>query len=113
MYAETFRPTVLEEVIGHIDAKQQLCKYLGTAGFSKAIMLTGSPGIGKTTLALAAARTPLESIGCASASAFSFFFGGMFKKKGRTNMLTEGVCVQEDLAIFLQATSSQPEHSLA
>ena len=64
MYAETFRPTVLDEVIGHIDAKQQLCKYLGTPGFSKAIMLTGSPGIGKTTLALAAARTmgfdPLE-----------------------------------------------------
>jgi len=64
MYAETFRPTVLDEVIGHIDAKQQLCKYLGTPGFVKAIMLTGSPGIGKTTLALAAARTmgfdPLE-----------------------------------------------------
>jgi len=64
MYAETFRPTVLDEVIGHQEAKERLCKYLSTPGFSKSIMLSGSPGIGKTTLALAAARTmgfdPLE-----------------------------------------------------
>jgi hypothetical protein len=64
MYAETYRPSTLDQVIGHIDAKEMLCKYLKTSGFTKAIMLTGSPGIGKTSLALAAAQTmgfdPLE-----------------------------------------------------
>jgi hypothetical protein len=64
MYAETYRPNTLEEVIGHIEAKDSLRKYLETPGFPKAVMLTGSPGIGKTTLALAAAKTmgfdPLE-----------------------------------------------------
>jgi len=64
MYAETYRPNTLEDVIGHIEAKDSLRKYLKTPGFPKAVMLTGSPGIGKTTLALAAAKTmefdPLE-----------------------------------------------------
>jgi hypothetical protein len=64
MYAETYRPTNLDDVIGHIEAKDLLCKYLKSTGFTKAIMLTGSPGIGKTSLALAAAKTmgfdPLE-----------------------------------------------------
>ena len=64
MHAETYRPSTLNEVIGHTDAKEILCKYLKTSGFTKAIMLTGSPGIGKTSLALAAAQTmgfePLE-----------------------------------------------------
>jgi hypothetical protein len=64
MYAETYRPTNLSDVIGHDDAKKTLRAYLTTAGFPKAIMLTGSPGIGKTTLAIAAAKTmefdPLE-----------------------------------------------------
>jgi hypothetical protein len=64
MYAETYRPSTLDQVIGHIEAKDMLCKYLKTPGFTKAIMLTGSPGIGKTSLALAAAQTmgfdPLE-----------------------------------------------------
>lgn len=64
MYAETYRPTHLDEIVGHTEAKESLRKYLGTPGFPKAIMLTGSPGIGKTTLALAAVKTlefdPLE-----------------------------------------------------
>lgn len=64
MYAETYRPVNLDEVIGHSEAKELLRKYLGTSNFPRAIMLSGSPGIGKTTLALAAARTmgfdPLE-----------------------------------------------------
>jgi hypothetical protein len=64
MYAETYRPNNLDDVIGHQEAKDLLSKYLNTSGFPKAVMLTGSPGIGKTTLALAAAKTmefdPLE-----------------------------------------------------
>jgi hypothetical protein len=64
MYAETYRPNNLADIIGHDDAKKTLRTYLTTVGFPKAIMLTGSPGIGKTTLAIAAAKTmefdPLE-----------------------------------------------------
>jgi hypothetical protein len=64
MYSEAYRPTVLDEVIGHTDAKNALKEYLTSKDFRKAILLTGSPGIGKTTMALAAARTfgfdPLE-----------------------------------------------------
>ena len=64
MYSETYRPSSLEDVIGHVDAKESLRKYLTTPGFPRAVMLTGSPGIGKTTLALAAAKSlgfePLE-----------------------------------------------------
>lgn len=64
MYSEAYRPTVLDDVIGHTDAKLSLKNYLTSKHFHKSILLTGSPGIGKTTLALAAARTfgfdPLE-----------------------------------------------------
>ena len=64
MYSEAYRPTILDEVIGHTEAKNALKEYLSSNHFSKSILLTGSPGIGKTTLALAAARTfgfdPLE-----------------------------------------------------
>lgn len=64
MYAETYRPSGLNDVIGHCEAKESLRKYLTTPGFPRAVMLTGSPGIGKTTLALAAAKSlefePLE-----------------------------------------------------
>jgi hypothetical protein len=64
MYSEAYRPTTIDEVIGHVDAKTSLKTYLTSGHFSNSILLTGSPGIGKTTLALAAARTfgfdPLE-----------------------------------------------------
>lgn len=64
MYSEANRPVYLDNVIGHVDAKNSLKRYLTSENFHKSILLTGSPGIGKTTLALAAARTfgfdPLE-----------------------------------------------------
>jgi hypothetical protein len=64
MYSEAHRPTILDEVIGHTEAKSALKTYLTSKNFSNSILLTGSPGIGKTTLALAAAKTfgfdPLE-----------------------------------------------------
>ena len=64
MYAETFRPTLLDDVIGHTEAKDSLKKYLTSQTFTNSVLLTGAPGIGKTTLALCAARTfgfdPLE-----------------------------------------------------
>jgi len=64
MYSEAYRPTTLDDVIGHVEAKNALKAYLTSRHFKNSILLTGSPGIGKTTLALAAARTfgfdPLE-----------------------------------------------------
>ncbi len=64
MYSEAHRPTILDDVIGHTEAKGLLQTYLQSKTFQKSVLLTGSPGIGKTTLALAAARSfgfdPLE-----------------------------------------------------
>ena len=64
MYSEAYRPEKLEDVLGHQEAKNSLTTYLTSSGFPKAVMLTGPPGIGKTTLALCAAKThdfyPLE-----------------------------------------------------
>ncbi len=57
MYSEAHRPTYLDEVIGHAEAKSALTKYLSSTNYEKSVLLTGSPGIGKTTLALAAARS--------------------------------------------------------
>lgn len=64
MHSEAHRPAYLEDVIGHTEVKEKLRTYLTSRSFESSILLTGSPGIGKTTLALAAARTfgfdPLE-----------------------------------------------------
>jgi len=63
MFSETRRPEFLDDVIGHQEIKIKLESYL-KSNFRSAIFLVGSPGIGKTTLALCAARTfnfdPLE-----------------------------------------------------
>jgi len=63
MYSETKRPEFLNDVIGHQEIKLKLETYL-KSDFKGSVFLVGSPGIGKTTLALCAARTfnfdPLE-----------------------------------------------------
>jgi hypothetical protein len=64
MYSEIYRPNVLNDIVGHAEAKKALEDYLTSPTFPKCVFLTGSPGIGKTTLVLCAARTfgfePLE-----------------------------------------------------
>ena len=63
MDSETTRPEFLDDVLGHDEPKQILKDYLTQKPYTKAVFLTGSPGIG-TTMALCAARTfgfvPLE-----------------------------------------------------
>jgi DNA polymerase III delta prime subunit len=64
MLSETYRPDYLESIAGHDEAKSALVSYLQQNPRKQACLLTGSPGIGKTTLVLAAARScgyePLE-----------------------------------------------------
>jgi len=64
MYAESHRPVFLQDVIGHEEIKKELKVYLESKKFGGAIFMIGPPGIGKTTMALCAARTfdfdPLE-----------------------------------------------------
>jgi hypothetical protein len=63
MLAESHRPVFLDDVIGHQEIKQSLKTYLQSS-FAGAAFMIGPPGIGKTTMALCAARTfgfdPLE-----------------------------------------------------
>lgn len=57
MLSESHRPDFLEDVFGHEAAKGVLTQYLRENKRSTAVLLMGTPGIGKTTLALAAARS--------------------------------------------------------
>jgi hypothetical protein len=57
MWSETRRPEFLDGIIGHRDVKERLSTYLTTPPHSHVILLHGPPGIGKTTLAIAATRT--------------------------------------------------------
>jgi DNA polymerase III delta prime subunit len=57
MWTETRRPEFFRGIVGHSDVKQQLQSYLQTKPYTKVVLLHGPPGIGKTTIALAAART--------------------------------------------------------
>jgi len=63
MLSETKRPEHFSEILGHQEAKKSLETYL-KSDFKGAVFLLGSPGIGKTTLALCSAKTfefdPLE-----------------------------------------------------
>jgi len=57
MLSETRRPVFLDDVVGHEDPKRVLKSYLQKSPYLSSVFLTGTPGIGKTTLALCAART--------------------------------------------------------
>ncbi len=57
MWSETRRPDRLDGVVGHSDIKDKLHAYLQSPPFERVVLLHGPPGIGKTTIALAAARS--------------------------------------------------------
>lgn len=64
MFSETYRPQTLDEIFGHEEVKKDISAYLLENKKKCSVLLHGTPGIGKTTLALASARSmnyePLE-----------------------------------------------------
>jgi DNA polymerase III delta prime subunit len=75
MWSETRRPYFLDGVVGHREVKEQLRSYLSQKPHSSVVLLHGPPGIGKTTIALASARSmefePLEINASQSMRSFS------------------------------------------
>ena len=57
MWSETRRPERLDQVVGHLDVKDRLRSYLQSRPYTSVVLLHGPPGIGKTTLMLAATRS--------------------------------------------------------
>jgi hypothetical protein len=57
MWSETRRPDRLDGVVGHTEVKARVTRYLQSPPYSNVLLLHGPPGIGKTTIALASART--------------------------------------------------------
>ena len=64
MLCETQRPETFSEIIGHEEPKRILEEYLTEKPYTGCVFLTGTAGIGKTTLALASTKMfgfePLE-----------------------------------------------------
>ena len=64
MWSETRRPDFLDGIVGHKEVKESLKTYLTQKPYERVMLLHGPPGIGKTTIALASARSygfePLE-----------------------------------------------------